>query len=196
VSARLTIVRHGNTFVPGEPPRRIGARTDLPLVESGRAQAEALGLAFKMAGENFTRVLCAPLVRARETAVLTLAHQPRPPAIEPCDWLTEIDHGPDEGQPEETVRARIGDAAIAAWETDGIAPPGWHVDAEPRLAGWRGLLVEAHGDILLVTSNGAARFGLLAAGLSAPSLKLRTGAWGRIALGGPTPRLVAWDVRP
>ena len=27
------IVRHGNTFRAGETPTRVGARTDLPLVE-------------------------------------------------------------------------------------------------------------------------------------------------------------------
>ena len=32
---RLVIVRHGNTFEAGEPPRRIGARTDLPLTATG-----------------------------------------------------------------------------------------------------------------------------------------------------------------
>ncbi len=39
----LYIVRHGNTFEPDEPPRRIGRRTDLPLVESGRAKEDKLG---------------------------------------------------------------------------------------------------------------------------------------------------------
>ena len=38
-----TIVRHGNTFDGNEPVRRIGARTDLPLVASGFDQARALG---------------------------------------------------------------------------------------------------------------------------------------------------------
>ena len=42
----LIIARHGNTFGPGDTPTRVGARTDLPLVESGKAQAKALGLHF------------------------------------------------------------------------------------------------------------------------------------------------------
>jgi broad specificity phosphatase PhoE len=40
---RIVIVRHGNTFEAGETPRRIGARTDLPLTADGQAQADALG---------------------------------------------------------------------------------------------------------------------------------------------------------
>ena len=39
----LVIARHGNTFESGETPRRVGARTDLPLTEKGRQQAQAIG---------------------------------------------------------------------------------------------------------------------------------------------------------
>ena len=172
----LTIVRHGNTFADDETPRRIGARTDLPLVESGRVQARALGRAFAATGQRFVRALCSPLARTRETADLILADQSPAPPTEPSDWLAEIDHGPDENQPEDAVRGRIGGAALAAWEARGIAPPGWIVDAELRLAAWRRLFAERHeGDLLLVTS---------------------TGAWGRLSLDPQGPRLIAWDVRP
>ena len=34
---QVLIVRHGNTFLPEETPRRVGGSTDLPLVESERA---------------------------------------------------------------------------------------------------------------------------------------------------------------
>ena len=197
MAVNLTIVRHGNTFGPDEPPRRIGARTDLPLVESGREQARALGRWFVAEGMPFARVLCSPLKRARDTAALITGQYPAAPVVEPCEWLNEIDHGPDEGQPEDAVRDRISMQALAAWEAQGIAPPGWIVDADTRLTAWRSLMAERHaGDILLVTSNGAARFALLAAGLSAPSLKLRTGAWGCIALDAGKPRLIEWDMRP
>ncbi len=58
------------------------------------------------------------------------------------------------------------------------------------------------GRVLIVTSNGAARFALIsdealrsqASGL--PSLKLRTGAYGVIAREQGRLRLVAWDRRP
>ena len=55
---RLVIVRHGNTFEAGEPPRRIGARTDLPLTATGVAQAEALARHFAANGVSFDRVFC------------------------------------------------------------------------------------------------------------------------------------------
>lgn len=194
----ITIVRHGNTFEPGEEPRRIGARTDLPLVESGIAQAQALGRAFAAQGLTFDRTLAAPLKRTRET----IAHIVGDRAIETADWLAEIDHGPDEDRPETAVLARIGEAALAAWDRRAEAPDGWQVDAEARLAGWRDLYAAPGGRVLIVTSNGAARFALLAdAALHAeavglPSLKLRTGAYGTIDRRDGRLRLVDWDRRP
>ena len=198
----VTIVRHGNTFDAGEPARRIGARTDLPLVASGVAQADALGRAFAEQGAGFDRALAAPLQRTRTTIEHILARQPQPPTIETSDWLTEIDHGPDEGQLESEVLARIGPAAIAAWESEARAPDGWLVDAERRIAGWHELWRAGQGHTLIVTSNGAARFALLSdEGLQSqasalPSLKLRTGAYGVIARERGMLRLLAWDRRP
>jgi broad specificity phosphatase PhoE len=196
----VTIVRHGNTFAAGEAPRRIGARTDLPLVASGQALARALGAAF--AGEAFDRVLAAPLLRTRATAEAILAAQAAAPAIETADWLTEIDHGPDENQPEEAVLDRIGAASLAAWDHEAHAPDGWIVDAERRLAGWRTLWTHGAGRVLIVTSNGAARFALLSDALlrtqatALPSLKLRTGAYGTIVRDTGGLRVAAWDRRP
>jgi len=198
---RVTIVRHGNTFDEGAPPRRIGARTDLPLVASGRSQAAALGAAFATAGRVFTRALTAPLSRSRETMGAILAAQPQSPAIEIADWLTEIDHGPDEGQLERDVVARIGTHALAEWDTRGCAPEGWIVDAARRIAAWRDLWAFASGDVLIVTSNGAARFAVLSdpalqqQAELLPALKLRTGAYGVIAREHGQLRLVDWDRR-
>lgn len=196
----VTIVRHGDTFASGETVRRIGARTDLPLVASGLEQADALGAAF--AGTVFDRVLAAPLQRTRETARRILAAQARPARIETADWLSEIDHGPDEGQPEALVVARIGRDALTAWDTAGVPPEGWIVDAEQRLAGWRDLWETGAGRVMIVTSNGAARYALLAdEGLlrqarELPSLKLRTGALGTVARVQGLLRLIAWNQRP
>ncbi len=201
MSATLVIVRHGDTFAPGEPPRRIGARTDLPLSPSGEAQARALGAAFAGEGVRFDRVLASPLRRTRETAELIGERLALPP-VEICGWLAEIDHGPDEGQLEAQVVARVGAEALARWDGGCVAPPGWQVDAPARLAGWRGLLDAAQGRVLLVTSNGAARFvfgadaSLAREAEALPSLKLRTGAWGCLVREAGGWRVAAWDVRP
>lgn len=187
--SQIVVVRHGNTFAGGEPARRIGARTDLPLVASGRAQGAALASHFATEGIAFDRVLTSPLLRTRETAMLIAPHL----AAEPTEWLREIDHGPDEGKTEDEVIARIGANALDRWERSATPPPGWIVDAEARLAGWRRFLAApGTGATLLVTSNGAARFLLLALGQS--PARLRTGAYA--ALTGQPPRLIAWDRRP
>lgn len=194
----IFVIRHGNTFASGEEPRRIGSRTDIPLVDSGREQAARLGAWF--AGQPFAigRILASPLLRARETAQV-IATATGHTADGPCDWLSEIDHGPDEGRPEAEVVMRIGAAALARWEEQGIAPDGWTVDADMRLAAWLAFFAEAGAQAgeadLLVTSNGAARFALLALGL--PPRKLRTGAFGEFSVDRDgAVHLVRWDERP
>ncbi|KEY98357.1 phosphoglycerate mutase, partial [Sphingomonas sp. BHC-A] len=112
--------------------------------------------------------------------------------------LDEIDHGPDEGQPEAQVLARLGPEALAAWDERGIPPQDWKVDAESRIAAWKDWFArKGEGADLLVTSNGAARFALLALGLPLANLKLRTGAFGELAIEeGAGVHLIRWDERP
>ena len=71
----IVIVRHGNTFETGEPARRIGAGTDLPLTRRGEQQAEALGRCFADKGWNFARILASPLQRTWQTAEAIAACQ-------------------------------------------------------------------------------------------------------------------------
>ncbi|HUD28594.1 MAG TPA: histidine phosphatase family protein [Novosphingobium sp.] len=198
----FVIARHGNTFEAGEPPRRIGARTDLPLTAAGVAQAHALGTHFAALGWRFARVLVSPLSRTRETARAILTHLPGAPGPETAEWLREIDHGPDEDRAEDAVRARVGAAALAAWDARAEPPPGWTVDVGARVAAWRDLFAGDRGGdggaTLLVTSNGAARFALIAAGLDvAGGMKLPTGGYGALRRGADG-RLdvVAWGRRP
>jgi probable phosphoglycerate mutase len=202
MTSLCVIVRHGDTFAPSEEPRRIGAATDLPLVASGREQAIQLGDHFATMGWRFDRVLASPLLRTRETATLILSRLPQSPAVEPCRWLAEIDHGPDENLTEPEVIARIGMTALATWDAQGVPPQGWRVDTDARREGWRSFFeAQSKGMSLLVTSNGAARFGLLSdehltkQATALPSLKLATGAFGLIALEASGPRLVVWNKR-
>lgn len=199
---RLVIVRHGNTFETGEPPRRIGARTDLPLTAAGVAQADALARHFAANGVRFDRVLSGELQRTRRTAEAIAHGQP----IETAPFLTEIDHGPDEGQPESSVINRIGNDGITLWETHWVAPEGWEVGAQWRLLAWREFVERVaeelpDGTILLVTSNGAARFALAALGLkpgeNRVGVKFRTGSYGVLEVGSSADfRLIGWDIRP
>ena len=63
---RVFLVRHGET--EWSVTRQHTGRTDIPLTENGRRQAERLGA--RLAGERFALVLVSPLKRALETARL------------------------------------------------------------------------------------------------------------------------------
>lgn len=200
---RLVIARHGNTFGPGDVVTRVGGRTDLPLVASGLAQGHALGRHLAEQGYSFAAAICSPLKRTRQSAEAILAETGDAVKIETGAFLAEIDYGPDENRPEAEVRARIGEAALTAWEKEARVPDGWLVDPETLTASWKAFFTSVavqwrDKDVLVVTSNGIARFALAACGAPANvPLKLRTGAYGEIALGeegGAT--LVAWDIRP
>lgn len=192
--ARLYIVRHGNTFDRGEIVRRVGGRTDLPLSQSGQAQAQALAKAF--APIRFDHALVSPLRRTRLTAEAILSAQQHPPEMEFTESLIEIDYGPDEGQAEDKVVARIGEDAIHAWDRDAIVPDGWIVDPQAVRNGWRTLLQNLKGTVLIVTSNGVARFLLDIADHYGVDRKLKTGAYGVLEGENGMWRITDWNVRP
>lgn len=198
--ARLFIVRHGNTFDKGDTVTRVGARTDLPLSVSGREQAEHLAAHFS--ATSFAAAFCSPLIRTRQTARAILGRRTDSPALLIAPFLTEIDYGPDENQPEEVVAARLG-PALEAWDRDGLPPPGWIVDPAELREGWRALLRRAAGlpsdtNALIVTSNGIGRFlpDVVDARPAGIDRKLKTGAWGEVIVTASGSDLVSWNVRP
>jgi broad specificity phosphatase PhoE len=196
METRLFIVRHGNTFDKGDVVTRVGGRTDLPLSLSGREQVATLARHF--AATSFATARSGPLKRTRETAAAILSGQPTPPELLTDLFLREIDYGPDENRPEEEVVARIGKAAMEAWEYDGIVPSGWRADTAAIIGNWQELfhdLRDAPGNHLVVTSNGIARFALQAAGTRRPDAKLATAAWGVIVLEGEAARVESWNLR-
>lgn len=215
MTATLYIVRHGNTFDKGDVVTRVGGRTDLPLSVSGLAQAAALARHFEGLGTTFATASTSPLKRTRVTAETILAAQTAPPELNVRVFLREIDYGPDENQPEPDVVARIGEAALQAWETQGTPPPGWRVDPHALIGNWQETfrqLGAIPGNHLIVTSNGIARFALKAAGADqSHTLKLATGAYGVLDLKGEVKQghasaslvmaneaitVRAWNVRP
>lgn len=66
---RLTLVRHGQT--EWNLVKRIQGTSDIPLNETGRAQARAAGR--RLAGRNWDAVVASPLSRARETGAIMAA---------------------------------------------------------------------------------------------------------------------------
>ena len=201
----IYIVRHGNTFDKGDTITRVGARTDLPLSTSGQTQAEALALHFSaVVSAEFSAAYCSALQRTRQTAEAILSVRATQPALETLEFLREIDYGVDENQPEEAVIARLGEAALATWDKEAVPPPGWAVNTNEIKRAWRDLLRsiasdDSAGPVLIVTSNGIARFVLDVVTKferEPDSIKLKTGAYGRIRTSGADVTLVSWNVRP
>lgn len=195
------IVRHGNTFDAGDTVLRVGGRTDLPLSQSGREQAARLGAHFAETGVRFSEAITGPLLRTRETAEAILATQTSPPLLHLAESLREIDYGPDEGRPEDEVVARIGADALTAWEAGSSVPPGWLVDPQALERDWLALFdvlsIDNSDPVLVVTSNGIARFALSALdGAGEHEAKLKTGAYGMIELDGSSRKVVKWNSRP
>ncbi len=198
---KVYIVRHGNTFDKGDIVTRVGARTDLPLSSSGLAQANALATHFRArVPGGFEKVFCSPLVRTRQTAECILASYDDQPCLEELEFLREVDYGPDENQPEPMVIARIGEAALSEWEANATPPPGWDVNPQEIKRAWRDMFVGlSGGPVLIVTSNGIARFALDTISrfdIHPDSIKLKTGAYGEIMISDEAIALTQWNVRP
>ena len=99
---KVYLVRHGAVEFQGGIHRCIG-RTDVPLGEGGRAQAEHLAKYF--AAHSVTRIFTSPLERCRETAQI-LSHGRYPVEIEA--GLREVDMGEWENLPLQELKEMRG----------------------------------------------------------------------------------------
>jgi probable phosphoglycerate mutase len=174
----LVIVRHGNTFLPGETPRRAGAKTDIPLVEEDKSRNAARYLLSKSIVPD--RIFAAPLQRTMQTATLIINEMKLNTVVIPDNNFTEIDYGDDENKTEEQLRHRLGleyvknndlsvseseitgygKAIIDLWNTKAIVPPGWNVDVEGIISSWKRFAnnIKDNETALICTSNGIIRF--------------------------------------
>jgi probable phosphoglycerate mutase len=184
VPTRIIIARHGNTFTPEETPRRVGGRTDLPLVENERGTN--IGRYLELKGYRPAVVFAAPLKRTRQTAELAVKALDGGIPLKIDESFREIDYGPDEDKTEEEVELRLGKAAfvkkgldpakftdedaaikgreiINLWNTEAIVPNGWKVRPGQMVDAWLelGKKVEKNyknKNVLVVSSNGIIRF--------------------------------------
>ncbi len=166
----LIIARHGNTFRSGEIPTRVGARTDLPLVEEERGRA--IGKYLKENNLVPGIIYTSPLLRTKRTAQLAAEEM----GLDSCSItelgdFTEIDYGVDENKTEEDVMLRLGNGntdvgkkIIERWNSDAIVPDGWNADPQQIIETWGNFAAKLVSEkdkcnvVLLVTSNGIIRF--------------------------------------
>lgn len=202
----LVIARHGNTFEDGETPRRVGARTDIPLTDKGREQAQAIGRWLEQSGYIPAAAFCSFLMRTKETAHIALREIGS--AITPLalEMLDEIDYGPDENKTEDEVTARVGANALKQWDESGAVPPGWRADPDAIIKNWTSFgkrIVRDYPEktVFAVTSNGIARFAPHMTGefdsfKSRHKIKISTGHVCVLKHDGKRWRVEEWNIRP
>jgi broad specificity phosphatase PhoE len=166
----IVVVRHGET--EWSAAGKHTSRTDLGLLEAGRARAREL--AAELSEWDFALVLCSPLRRARETCELAGYAD----GAQICGDLREWDYGEYEGLTTAQIRARN-----PAWNLWRDGCPGGELPAQVQGRADRVLerlreadgsaLTFAHGHILRVLTarwismgvSGGARFALSAGGI-------------------------------
>ena len=203
---RLLIARHGNTFGQNEIPVRIGRRTDIPLVESGRRQAGLLGKFLKENPPPLSAVYSSCLKRAFETAVLALEAAEWALDVQQMSVFDEIDYGPDEGKAEEEIILRIGKKALEAWDKDAIVPSDWQVNPNEIIQRWHEfaeMVCEQYigQTVMVVTSNGIARFAPYLTGdietfKQQYAIKISTGAICSLVKNDPDWKVEYWNIKP
>jgi len=176
---KLIIVRHGNTFSKNDTPTRVGARTDLSLVEREKSANAAKYLMNEGLYPN--KIYSSPLKRTMETAQIIKQEMGLNVDIVPALEFREIDYGPDENQKEDDVLLRLGmrfvqehnineneehllkqrgKEVIRRWDEEAIVPYDWIVDIPSIKRSWKNFAgnLENNDITLVVTSNGIIRF--------------------------------------
>ncbi len=201
----LIIARHGNTFEKDETPRRVGARTDLPLTQAGQVQAQAIGHWLKSNGIYPEAIYSSELKRTIETATISLKEAGYKEPVFPLAIFNEIDYGPDENKTEEDVIARLGAQALKDWDEKAIVPVGWNFDPADCIENWKNFAQHIVDDeqtcVMVVTSNGIARFAPHITGdfegfVNKHPLKISTGAVCVLQFDGSRWTVLDWNIKP
>ena len=207
----LIICRHGNTFAKGDPPRRVGKHTDIPLTQSGQNQAIAIGRYLAEKSIFPDQVICSSLQRTAQTARLALDSMNLERDITQDPRFDEIDYGPDENKTEDQVIARIGQEAITLWDRHATPPPGWKVDPEKIKQDWMDFadnLITSPDNknppektVMVVTSNGIGRFAPYITGdyqsfVRHHNIKMKTGSISIFEYDGANWQAIEWNTRP
>ena len=187
---KLVLVRHGNTFGPGDPVVWTGASNDLPLVEKGLEQAHAVGEALARTGWNFQRLYTSGLTRCRTAANIIdeklFITEREPLCID--DRLAELDLGSWTGLTNEEVAVAGGGEAQTAWNerSEWAAHVFGGTESQIREE-VRSFVkdvqseVEDDATVVVVSSNGRLRYflglipGAFEAAVEAQTFKVKTG---------------------
>lgn len=188
----LILVRHGNTFEEGQIPLQVGAKTDLPLTEKGRHQAEQMALYLKRQNRSPAAIFAGPLKRQTESAQIIANAFSLPFHCESA--LTEIDYGLWEGLSADELSKRW-PQEYAAWNESAKWPENLFGSSsnehKMKLEQWLQRLRASspmNGPIIAVTSNGLLRF--------FKNEKVKTGHFCEIILSLEDYQITSWNRNP
>ena len=108
---KILLIRHGRT--DWNDAHRFQGHSDIPLNDSGMAQAEKLGK--RLAGWPFDVVYTSPLLRARQTAEAVAVRHGKTPVV--LEGLVEINFGCWEGLHLKSIREKDQEV-LQAWLKD------------------------------------------------------------------------------
>lgn len=159
----LILSRHGNTFRPDDKVVWVGGQNDLPLVDSGIAQAERVAAVMKNIA--VAAIYFAPLKRTRQFAqiVSATAHGA---ALSEDKRLTELDYGKWCGMSDAEIADTFGDNCLKDWVNSSVWPAqcGWS-SSEAAVRKEVEQFVEdvrekhpSDANVLVVSSNGRLRY--------------------------------------
>jgi broad specificity phosphatase PhoE len=152
---RILLVRHGQTDYNAS--LRVQGQIDIPLNETGRWQAERIGMRLSTYSPGL--ILTSDLSRAADTAKSIARHHPNTP-FEQTELLREVRYGVFEGLSREDITARYPEE-FHLWQgnDDGYMPPEAETIDEQRARGnsVAKLLIDRGGehDTTIVVSHGA-----------------------------------------
>jgi broad specificity phosphatase PhoE len=133
----ILLARHGETASNRE--RRFQGQLDVPLNDTGRAQAR--DLAERARGEQIAALYASPLSRARETAEIVGEALGLEPLLDPR--LKEV----DVGHWQERLKDEIAGEDPEGWAAFRAAGPGFRFPGGESLAGQQDRVVAALDDI-------------------------------------------------
>jgi 2,3-bisphosphoglycerate-dependent phosphoglycerate mutase len=204
MTTRILIIRHGNTFNADEPARRVGRKTDIPLVQSGLDQANALGNYIQSHALIPDYICASELIRAQQTAQGMIESAGLGLTIHTDKTFNEIDHGVDENKTDADIIARIGKKALDDWADYGVVPDGWDVDPRAVQSNWidfaNDCLENRNGQVTcVVSSGGIIRFAPVLTGGDLPdgqTPKVKTASMGSFTHDGHAWICDFWNKRP
>ncbi len=204
---KLILARHGNTFEKGDICTWVGAKTDLPLTQTGEEQAQALANVIYMEYAPLGGILTGPLLRTKRAAEIIAKQVNNVFVID--ERLIEIDYGLWENKSSEEIRENAEHAELLeAWEAQGAFPQNMHwAPSEEKLKqNVDRFLAEQHKILMglnarnrvAVTSNGILRFTYqhLTGNIPGPDAKVKTGHYCILEVIQDGWKILEWNKKP